>query len=202
MPASPSSAIPPRLHIEKDYSPRRPQPLDLPSPVLMQGGDNELGNAGLSKSKKRLLSGLIKRRLLNPFTLLGVLVALLLLGWWNSASGRRTRGVTDDGIPIPTKRVVCPFFVSRHPREGLIMRPCYFIFCPTAPGVHAESTAIYRTTIFHNITRRPPTVQVYQLGDMGKWKSRSCSCELRCDRHQVRSLAGGAYQPGARHVHV
>jgi hypothetical protein len=80
----------------------RPRPLDLPSPVVAgvssyRGGD---GDGHGSVMAQQLLPGIIRRRLLSPFSLIVMVVSLLLLGWWSYSDG------FGDRIPVQTERVV------------------------------------------------------------------------------------------------
>lgn len=85
----------------------RPRPLDLPSPVVAgmgisaRSGDIDVHNV---KGTKLLLPGIIRRRLLSPFTLIVMGAAFFLLGWWNYWYG------LSDRIPVQTERVVSTLY--------------------------------------------------------------------------------------------
>ncbi|KAF9509386.1 hypothetical protein BS47DRAFT_152670 [Hydnum rufescens UP504] len=80
----------------------RPRPLDLPSPVVAGTAHSDAGvhiDIHNIKGKQRLLPGIIRRRLMSPFTIIGVVAVFLFLGWWNYPHG------FSDRIPLQTERV-------------------------------------------------------------------------------------------------
>jgi len=101
----------------------RPRPLDLPSPVVAgmgisaRSGDIDIHNV---KGTKLLLPGIIRRRLLRPFTLIVMGAAFLLLGWWNYWYG------LSDRIPVQTERVAQVF--APNPQRYIAQR--YFTTLP------------------------------------------------------------------------